>query len=117
MANNEKEGPITEFFHKQTQHLSRVVWVGFAFVCANAAGPMLVFIENMQVKAKSGGLDLFDLSKTIIFMGGLIGTTVLAFISRRVSDYEQQTKEHKQAVLEFETNHAKKSANKLETLG
>lgn len=74
----------------------------FAFIVANSAGPSILFWERMQKKAKVEGLDVFDWVICVIYHGGLIGTTILAFRSRKWGDWQDQREQQKRVATETE---------------
>jgi len=86
---------------------------------ANSSGPLLVWLERMQEKAKTSGLDWFDASMTIVFMGGLFGSTFLAFRSRVYTDWRNERDLQKKK--DYETDLIKQQKldeeGRLKTLG
>lgn len=100
---------LTEFTKRHP--ITPVVLLCFAFIISNSAGPTIVFLEKMQKKARTEGLDMFDWGMAVVYEGGLIGTTILAFRNRKFGDWQNEREQQKKAATESELLRAQTRAD------
>lgn len=105
---------FTEFAKKHPY--TPIILVCSAFIVANAAGPSIVFLERMQTKAKAAGLDGFDWCICAVYHAGLIGTTILAFRSRKFGDFQNEQQKKANGTEVVKSSDADQTG-RLKTLG
>ncbi len=70
-----------------------VVLVGLAFVFIDLGVVLPVALKEMQAKAKSGGLDVFDFALLFVVITACIGKTIASYMNKGWTRYADQRDE------------------------
>lgn len=79
---------------KQAPRITPVFALGACAVVSGLAVGLMPVMNEMQIKAKSVGLDYFDGAKLILIIMGLTAINITSFMNRSYSRYKDEKEKH-----------------------